>query len=62
MIGGSAGSHHALYAICAGLPEGFAAPVLVVVHQPPHHRSALASVLGRVGPLEAANATHEERL
>ncbi len=42
VIGASAGAVEALSAILPALPEGFALPVLVVVHVPPGRTNALA--------------------
>ncbi|HUD28651.1 MAG TPA: chemotaxis protein CheB [Novosphingobium sp.] len=45
-IGASAGAIQALLRILPALPEGFALPVLVVVHLPPGRRSELTTLFG----------------
>jgi two-component system chemotaxis response regulator CheB len=44
VIGASAGALEALSVILPALPEEFALPVLIVVHQPPDRRSVLAEL------------------
>lgn len=56
VIGASAGGVEALSELARGLPAGFPAVVLVVVHFPSHSRSMLPSILSRRGPLEAVHA------
>jgi two-component system chemotaxis response regulator CheB len=58
VIGASAGGVEALLRLVAGLPEDFGGAVFVVLHQLPNRRSALASILGRAGPLPAVQAEH----
>lgn len=45
VVGASAGALDALIAFLPGLPADFSAPILVVVHVPPHRRSRIADVL-----------------
>lgn len=47
VIGASAGGVAALLQVLGGLPEGFAIPVLCVLHLPDERHSQLASVLQR---------------
>lgn len=56
VIGGSAGAHVALRAICAALPPDFPAPILVVIHRATRQPSHLAHMLNRAGPLIAVEA------
>lgn len=44
-IGGSAGSLHALFRILGGLRDGFAIPILLVVHRVTHAESTLQDLL-----------------
>jgi two-component system chemotaxis response regulator CheB len=46
VMGASAGAVEALSAILPALPEGFALPVLVVVHVPPGRTNALVPLFG----------------
>jgi len=61
VIGASAGGVSALSALVARLPGDFAAPLLVVLHIGAH-RSVLADILDRAGPLRAEQARHGERI
>lgn len=61
VIGGSAGALPALRTVCAGLPAGFAAPVLVVIHAPAGSRSVLPDILRRAGPVAAVHARDGDR-
>jgi two-component system chemotaxis response regulator CheB len=53
VIGGSAGAVPTLGTVVAGLPAGFPAAVLVVVHAGPRSPALLPEILGRAGPLPA---------
>ena len=55
VIGASAGGVHALSALVARLPADFPAPVLIVLHIGAH-RSILAEILDRSGPLPVEQA------
>ena len=59
-IGGSFGALQVLKKIAAGLPEGLAASVLVVVHQAESQPGKLAEVLSNAGPLPAEHARDGE--
>jgi two-component system, chemotaxis family, protein-glutamate methylesterase/glutaminase len=59
-IGASAGGVEALRALVAGLPPGFPACVLVVLHVPAGAPSALPAILTRSGPLKATAARDGE--
>lgn len=61
-IGASAGGVDALRQVAAGLPAGFPAAVLVVMHVPPGRPSALADILDRAGRLPAVAATSGAKL
>ena len=61
VVGASAGGVSALSALVARLPPDFAAPVLVVLHIGAH-RSILAEILGRAGPLPAEEARQGRRI
>lgn len=61
-VGASAGGVEALRALVAGLPAGFPAAVLVVLHLPRDATSALPTILSRSGPLPAATAVDGEPL
>src|SRR4051794_28554885 len=62
VVGASAGGVEALTALAAGLPEGFGAAVLVVLHQSAEGRSRLAEILTKAGPLPATVARDGQRL
>lgn len=47
VIGASAGGIDAILEIVRRLPTDFAAPILIVVHIPPHSQSLLAHIFGR---------------
>jgi two-component system, chemotaxis family, protein-glutamate methylesterase/glutaminase len=59
VVGASAGGVRALSALARGLPEDFAAPVLVVLHIGAH-TSLLAEILANAGPLPARQARDGE--
>lgn len=61
-IGASAGGVEALRDLVAALPGDFPAPIVVVLHVPPHGTSALAHILDRSGPLLAEDARDGEAL
>jgi two-component system, chemotaxis family, protein-glutamate methylesterase/glutaminase len=52
----SAGGIHAISAIVAKLPANFPAPLVVVQHLDPRHRSLIAEILSRVTPLRVKQA------
>ena len=59
VVGASAGGVAALRRLAAGLPAGFQAPVLVVLHVGAH-RSELPALLSAAGPLPAKHANDGE--
>ena len=61
-LAASAGGLAALSSVLSVLPEDFAAPLLVVLHVDPRHRSWLAEILERRVALEVAQARGGERL
>ena len=61
VIGASAGGVSALRALVAGLPEGFSAPILVVLHTGAHP-STLPGLLNAVGALSAKHAEDGETI
>jgi len=62
VVGASAGGVEALRKLVAGLPANLPAAVVVVLHIPAYSRSALASILGRAGPLPVAQASEDSVL
>lgn len=56
VVGASAGAIDALGAFLPGLPADFSAPILVVVHVPPHRQSHLVEVLQRHSALKLREA------
>ena len=58
----SAGGLNALTQILAALPADFPAPVVVVQHLDPRHRSLLAEILGKRTPLAVKEAQEGEKL
>jgi two-component system chemotaxis response regulator CheB len=58
----SAGGLSALTHVLSSLPEDFAAPILVVQHLDPHHRSWMAEILRRRVALPVEQARGGERL
>jgi len=61
VIGASAGGVRALSALVERLPPDFPAPLLIVLHVGAH-RSILAELLDRAGPLAALQAEHGQRI
>ncbi|HET7570845.1 MAG TPA: chemotaxis protein CheB [Gammaproteobacteria bacterium] len=61
VVGASAGGLTALRTLVAGMPADLAAPVCIVLHIG-RHKSELAAILGRVGPLPVAEAEDGARL
>jgi two-component system chemotaxis response regulator CheB len=59
-VGASAGGVEALRQLVAGLPDEFAAAVLVVLHMRPNVPSALAAILQRSGGLLVLQAEDEQ--
>jgi two-component system chemotaxis response regulator CheB len=59
-LAASAGGLKALSEVLAALPAGFAAPVVVVQHLDPHHRSLMAEILGRRTALTVRQAREED--
>ena len=62
VIGASAGGVRTLEQVVAGLPPDFPVPVLVVLHIAARHKSLLAEILSRAGPLRATDAAHGQAL
>jgi two-component system chemotaxis response regulator CheB len=62
VVGASAGGVEALQAVVAGLPANLPAAVLVVLHIPPHARSALPRILSRFSRLPVAHAKVDRAL
>ncbi|HEX4497843.1 MAG TPA: chemotaxis protein CheB [Thermoanaerobaculia bacterium] len=62
VIGASAGGVSALGTVIQALPAGFPAAVFVVLHLPPHSRSALPEILSRHGHLPAVHPEERERI
>jgi two-component system chemotaxis response regulator CheB len=61
-LAASAGGLAAVSRILSGLPADFPAPVLIVQHQDPHHRSWLSEILSRITELRVTQARDGERL
>jgi two-component system, chemotaxis family, protein-glutamate methylesterase/glutaminase len=61
-IAASAGGLRAISAVVSRLPDTFAAPVVVVQHLDPRHRSLIAEILDRVTPLTVRQAEEAEVL
>jgi two-component system chemotaxis response regulator CheB len=62
VVGASAGGIEALRALVSALPEGFPAPICVVLHTAPQAPGILADILARAGKLQATNAVNGEPL
>lgn len=62
VVGASAGGVRALEELVADLPADFPAPVLIVLHVSPTHRSLLPEILSRVGSLPVRHAEPGEAL
>jgi two-component system, chemotaxis family, protein-glutamate methylesterase/glutaminase len=56
VVGASAGGVSALEKLASGLAADFPAPILIVLHLAANHKSLLAEILSRAGPLSACNA------
>jgi two-component system, chemotaxis family, protein-glutamate methylesterase/glutaminase len=61
-IGASAGGVEALHALAAALPGNFPAPILIVQHMDPRHKSLLAALLGRRCRLPVKQAVDGEEI
>lgn len=61
-LAASAGGLTALTHVLSALPAGFAAPLLVVQHLDPNHRSWLAEILGRRVKLQVTQVQGGERI
>lgn len=61
-IAASAGGLSALTRVLSALPADFAAPILIVQHLDPRHRSLLAEILDRRIPLAVTEAREGDRL
>lgn len=61
-IAASAGGLRALRAVLDGLPATFPAPVVVVQHLDPNHRSLMAEILSRSSPLRVSQAEEGDPL
>ncbi|WP_043696014.1 chemotaxis protein CheB [Luteibacter sp. 9133] len=62
VIGASAGGIQALRVVLEGLPQGFAAPVLIVQHIPRDRPSALVDLFGAYCALPVMEAEDKQRL
>jgi two-component system, chemotaxis family, protein-glutamate methylesterase/glutaminase len=61
-MGASAGGLQVLLDVASRLQPDMPAAIMVVVHLPPYHRSQLAELLAKAGPLPATAAKHGERI
>lgn len=61
-IAASAGGLSALSHVLGGLPADFPAPIAVVQHLDPHHRSLMAEILGKRTPLQVKQAEEGDKL
>lgn len=62
VVGASAGGVEALSSLVRGLPADVPLAVVAVLHLPTGANSRLAEILGRAGPLEAAQAEHGQAI
>ncbi|HEY1650934.1 MAG TPA: chemotaxis protein CheB [Acidimicrobiales bacterium] len=62
LLAASAGGLSALSRVLGDLPAGFAAPVVIVQHLDPRHRSLMADILRRRTPLRVMEATEGVKL
>jgi len=62
VIASSAGGLHALTTVLEALPACFPAPIIIVQHLDPHHRSHLADILARRTKLAVREAEEGDRL
>ncbi len=62
VIGGSAGAVGALLKLLPGLPSDYPLPVIIVVHLPPDHNGALASLLDNQCQVTVKEAEDKEPL
>jgi two-component system chemotaxis response regulator CheB len=62
VIGASAGGVRPLEELVAGFRPDFGAPVLIVLHVSPRHRSLLPDILSAAGPVPAQHAQNGETL
>jgi two-component system chemotaxis response regulator CheB len=58
----SAGGFNALLSVLSKLPDDFAAPIVVVQHLDPRHRSVMAELLARRVGLRVAQADEGDRI
>lgn len=61
-LAASAGGLNALSEVLAALPADFLAPIVVVQHLDPNHRSLMAEILGRRTPLLVHQANLGDRI
>jgi two-component system chemotaxis response regulator CheB len=61
-LAASAGGLAALSQVLGGLPAGFPAPIAVVQHLDPRHRSLMAEILGKRTPLKVCQAREGDEL
>ena len=62
VIGASAGGLEPLRDVVAQLPADLPAPVFVVMHLPPNHKSYLPEILSKTGPLPALHPTDNTKI
>lgn len=61
-IAASAGGLSALSHVLGALPADFTAPIAIVQHLDPHHRSLMAEILGKRTPLQVKQAEEGDKL
>ncbi len=61
-IAASAGGLTAISKVLSDLPAGFPAPIVVVQHLDPRHRSLMAEILSRSTPLQVKQAEEGDQL